>query len=54
MIKPLGQSRIPAVHDRHRRNTYTLNGDSMNDNIALSIAAKWFRFSYQSSLFGDS
>jgi hypothetical protein len=26
-----------------------LSGDSMSDIIALEIAAKWFRFSYQPS-----
>ncbi len=50
MIKPLGQRRIPAAKTKHRRGEYTLSGDSMNDIIALEIAAKWFRFSYQPSL----
>lgn len=50
MIKPLGQRRIPAARTKHRRTEYTLSGDSMNDIIALEIAAKWFRFKYQPSL----
>lgn len=50
MIKPLGQKRIPEAKTKHRRSEYTLSGDSMNDIIALEIAAKWFRFSYQASL----
>lgn len=49
VFKPLGQKRIPAAKTKHRRSEYTLSGDSMNDIIALDIAAKWFRFSYQAS-----
>ena len=44
MIKPLGQKRIPAAKTRHRRNEYTLIGDSINDTICLKIVADWFRF----------
>jgi hypothetical protein len=50
MIKPLGQKRIPAAKTKHRRSEYTLSGDSMNDIIALDVAAKWFNFRYQPSL----
>lgn len=50
MVKPLSQSRIPGVHDRHRRVKYTSMGDSMNDNIALNTAVNWFRFPYQTTL----
>ena len=49
MVKPLGQLRIPDTHKRHRRDKYTLNDDSMNDNMALDIAAAWFRFKHQTS-----
>lgn len=50
MIVPGGQKRIPSAGSRHRRGNYTLNDDSMNDIIALDIAAQWFRFSYQPPL----
>ncbi len=50
VIKPLGQERMPAARTKHRRTEYTLSGESMNDIIALEIAAKWFRFQYQPSL----
>jgi len=50
IIIPLGQKRIPSANNLHRKTSYVLNGDSMNDIIALDVAAKWFRFSYQSSL----
>jgi len=49
MIKPLGQRRIPAAGSKHSRSEYTLSGDSMNDIMALEIAAKWFRFGYQTT-----
>jgi hypothetical protein len=54
MMKPLGQTRIPGVHDRHRRKELSLNDDSMNDNIALDIAAQWFRFKHQTSMEFDA
>lgn len=50
MVKPLGQLRIPGVHCQHRRGEYTLNGDSMNDNMALGVVCDWFRLPYQPSL----
>lgn len=49
MVKPLGQLRIPEVHERHRRSDYTLKDDSMNDNTALDVPAAWFRFKHQTS-----
>jgi hypothetical protein len=50
VVKPLGQSRIPSVHHRHRRVDYTPTDTFMSDNMALGIAAHWFRFRHQPSL----
>lgn len=50
MVKPLGQLRIPAARSKHSKGKYTLNGDSMNDNMALAIAGDRYRFPYQTSL----
>lgn len=50
VIKPHGQRRIPAASSYHRRRNYTLNGDSMNDIIALDLASDWFNFIYQKPL----
>jgi len=50
VMKPYGQTRLPAVRSYHRRSEYQLSGDSMNDNLALDIASDWFRFKHQTSL----
>jgi len=53
VTKPNGQKRFPGVHNRHRKGDYSLEGDSMNDNMALEIAAKKFAFPFTKDLLGS-
>lgn len=53
VMKPHGQRRLPDARSHHRRTKYldgfSLSEESMNDNMALDIAAKWFGFKHQTS-----
>lgn len=52
MTKPSGQRRIPPVHNLHRRSSYVLGNDSMDDTLAFDIAARRFRLPVTPDLFG--
>lgn len=53
ITKPLGQKRIPAVHNRHRRDDYTWGDESMSDNLAVKTAAIRFGLPYIEDMLGD-
>ncbi len=52
VTKPLGQNRIPEVRSKHRRGDFVSEDDSMNDDIALKLAAERYGVPYTPNLFG--
>lgn len=52
VTKPAGQKRIPSAHNPHRRTEYARGQDSMDDTLALKVAAIRFGLPYQEDLLG--